>query len=1815
MKLRAALSVVSLTATAFFITPLRADSTVVFNEIMYHPAASEAQLEWFELHNQMAVDMDISDWFLSAGVFYRFPEGTIVPGGGYLVVAISPGALEQSTGYPGALGPYVGRLDNSGERLELSNNNGRVMDRLRYRVGGRWPVKADGSGVSLAKVGRQTASAAAENWAPSLQVGGTPGRANFPADTGDEGPVTREDGLVSYWSFDEMSGPALDLADGNDGNLGAGVARVAGLIGDGAVSFDNTTDALVNVGSGTGDNFSTTSGITVEALIVPEWSGDPGDYDEIFRKEDGSRRILFGFQNDGLAGTRDVPITPVEQPVLSFGISVGGAYSELDMPLDGQAGRPALSDLEDGGPHHVAATYDRSTGLKAIYLDGELAFSATLTPGSSISSGGIATAYIGNMSGRRQPFTGVIDEVAFWNRALGAADIARHFASFQAGSSYFSSPDPVDPTAVSLAFNETSISTVVEESWLEVVNAGDSSLQVANLVLASQGSVVAEYIFPALTLEANAYLVLTEADLGFNLIADNRLFLYTPERSSVPDGVRLKSGLRGRSPEAVGRWLIPDAPTPGMENSFTFHDELVINEIMYHPRAEPATPPSFEEIPLVDIDAVWKYEASGADLGGAWRQRVFDDDAWSSGASLLYNESAALPAPKNTLIPLGAITFYFRTEFDFTGEPREVQLRLHPIVDDGAVFYLNGAEIFRLRMAGGPVSSSTTASEAVADADFSGPFTLPADSLLSGNNVLAVEVHQRSSNSSDVVFGLELAAATSLSGGQGAQESPEAWVEIYNRSDSPVLLDGWRLDEGIRYDFAPGTAIGAGEYLVVAGDRMFLQGLHPDLRILGDFLGRLSHRSDLIVLEDATGNPVDEVRYHDDGRWHEYADGGGSSLERRDVQAEGSRAAAWAASDEGTKSAWRIYTYRERAVVNIGPSRWSEFVLGLLDAGEVLIDDLSVVESPEGAARQLIQNGDFESGASAWRLLGNHGHSRVIVDPDDPGNRVLHLLATGPTEHMHNHLETTLAGGASVRNGRIYEVSYRARWLAGSNQLNTRLYFNRVPETTLLEVPGFGGTPGRQNSTFEANIGPTFSRLAHEPVVPAAGEAVRVSVSIEDPDGVATARLRYSVNGGGWLARDLDPGADGLHRGTIPGQSSSRTVQFYVEATDALGATATFPAAGRNSRALYRVNDGRARLGTVHNFRIIMTPADIDLLHENTNLMSNDRLGASVVYDEKEVFYDVGVRLRGSERGRPETNRVSFNVRFQPDRLFRGVHRTATIDRSGGWSSMVPFGSQDEILVKHIVNHAGGIPGMYDDIVRVIAPRPAHTGSALLLMAKFGDVFLDSQWENGGDGTAFEFELIYYPTTTDGAGFKRPQPDQVLGTDIADHGDDKEVYRWNFLIKNNRDRDDYSALIALCKSFSLPASQLEAGTREVMDVDEWMRTFAMYSLCGIGDTYTFGNNHNNMHYVRPDDRKVLVLPWDMDFAFVRSTSASLWGDQNLRRVIELPANTRRFYAHLQDIIETTYNRTYMSHWTTHYGNLSGASFAGILNYIGQRANFVRGRLPSPVDFEIVTNGGRDFSVDAPSVTLEGNAGIDVQSILLSGGEAPPVSWSSLSRWRATIPLLSGANELTFYGFDIRGDLNSTARITVTSTFGLPAPFLTAVEPSAAMPGETVTVRGTGFHDSTEVFFGETPAAFVDFDEARDPASLTAEVPFLPAGDVAITATNFGSPPSNALDFTVLPLPPRFVRGDLNLDGVIDISDAIRILLYLFRGLPTTCRDAGDADDNEVLDVTDAIVVLSFLFQGGPPPAAPYPQPGEDPTNGGPLDCTEGIPLP
>lgn len=82
----------------------------------------------------------------------------------------------------------------------------------------------------------------------------------------------------------------------------------------------------------------------------------------------------------------------------------------------------------------------------------------------------------------------------------------------------------------------------------------------------------------------------------------------------------------------------------------------------------------------------------------------------------------------------------------------------------------------------------------------------------------------------------------------------------------------------------------------------------------------------------------------------------------------------------------------------------------------------------------------------------------------------------------------------------------------------------------------------------------------------------------------------------------------------------------------------------------------------------------------------------------------------------------------------------------------------------------------------------------------------------------------------------------------------------------------------------------------------------------------------------------------------------------------------------------------------------------------------------------------------------------------------------------------------------------------------------------------------------------------------------------------------------------------FIRGDANADGQVDIVDPIVTLWRLFvDSLIPICMDAADLDDGGLVDISDAVNSLNYLFKGSVAPKPPFPDAGLDPTPDG-LGC-------
>ena len=122
-------------------------TSLVISEIMYHPTNSA--LEFIELFNSRAEFQDLSGYQLAGSITYTFPIGTVIPGGGFIVIARSPPELENAYGITGILGPYTNNLPNDSGTVRLLSQAGALLLEVNYSDQPPWPIAADGAGHSL----------------------------------------------------------------------------------------------------------------------------------------------------------------------------------------------------------------------------------------------------------------------------------------------------------------------------------------------------------------------------------------------------------------------------------------------------------------------------------------------------------------------------------------------------------------------------------------------------------------------------------------------------------------------------------------------------------------------------------------------------------------------------------------------------------------------------------------------------------------------------------------------------------------------------------------------------------------------------------------------------------------------------------------------------------------------------------------------------------------------------------------------------------------------------------------------------------------------------------------------------------------------------------------------------------------------------------------------------------------------------------------------------------------------------------------------------------------------------------------------------------------------------------------------------------------------------------------------------------------------------------------------------------------------------------------------------------------------------------
>lgn len=163
----------ALTETAFSVAHHGLPLRIV--EIMHDPIAGRA-CDFIELANLSGAALDASSVRVK-GIGFQFPLGSILPGGAVIVLAsdANPEAFQQR--YPGVtpFGFFPGNMNASGDRIELIDARGNLVQTFDYRVDLDWQQQAIAQGQSLELMDARLNANDPAQWRPSSQPGGSPG--------------------------------------------------------------------------------------------------------------------------------------------------------------------------------------------------------------------------------------------------------------------------------------------------------------------------------------------------------------------------------------------------------------------------------------------------------------------------------------------------------------------------------------------------------------------------------------------------------------------------------------------------------------------------------------------------------------------------------------------------------------------------------------------------------------------------------------------------------------------------------------------------------------------------------------------------------------------------------------------------------------------------------------------------------------------------------------------------------------------------------------------------------------------------------------------------------------------------------------------------------------------------------------------------------------------------------------------------------------------------------------------------------------------------------------------------------------------------------------------------------------------------------------------------------------------------------------------------------------------------------------------------------------------------------------------------------
>lgn len=901
------------------------------------------------------------------------------------------------------------------------------------------------------------------------------------------------------------------------------------------------------------------------------------------------------------------------------------------------------------------------------------------------------------------------------------------------------------------------------------------------------------------------------------------------------------------------------------------------------------------------------------------------------------------------------------------------------------------------------------------------------------------------------------------------------YLELYNRGATAVDLSGWKISDGVRFDFPAGTTLPAGGYLVIASDLDCFSVGRGAVNAIGNWSGGLSDSGELIRIEDGNGNLVDEVDYKVAGDWPNLADGNGSSMELRHPDMDNNVGTAWADSHESDKSEMQTFTYTAdfRRSTWLPLSSGQELHAFLVGDSHVILENISVTQDNAGAnlvGKPNVMSPNTSS-ASGWVSQGTHWASFM-----DGGK--LNLIADGHGDNKANRAEVDMT---APKVDESYTLSFDGRWVSGKSRVVFQTLDHGFGTSFLLPIPDDLGTPGAANSTLLPTAAPTVEDVIHRPAVPSPSDAVTVSARIDSAAALTSVELvhRLSTNDAtnAWSRVTMTDDGTGLFSAAVSNNTSQGDItEFYVEAKS--GAQSTFqPKYGAERPAMWVV-DGRTMPAKLLRERFIVSRNDRRALNTsigggptfnyNFPRMSNHFFNATFIANEDEIFYNAEIRKSGS----PFTRATDANLdhgkwKLPKDRLFRN-RRRSVIDASG-------------------TDQGSGTPRFYDDrIARYFLYQLGHPINEMEFVHSvinddafkirenhepISNDFLDRNFAGGSDGTLMRIDDEWRFTNDNGDSRSARDADWSYK-----NTDDPTAYQSEWILRSREADYDYGTFIEFTKA--LDERRTDSATLDRMaNANMLALNAAVRGYDGDWDTLTV-NRGKNAYLFRPKEGGLwgtgwMLIHWDGDRVFENTSQAILGGRTGVSTYFRAPHVRRLMNYYLTKLLdEHTKDSVRTQAWMQ--AEAAAVSGTGVTMTVSHYTNWFRNRESFARNFVTSAVNNANFAVTTSNAattdnlfTLAGTAPPTVFNLRIVGHPETTVTWTEKTTWEiAGIALKKGTNTLKIQGLDHEGTVIEQLEFIIAKTDNSP-PVINLVSTPGSLNlglGEELIVDANGSYD-------------------------------------------------------------------------------------------------------------------------------------------------------